>query len=51
MKFVKKNKQKIKDDALAQKYKEKNSKEFWKAANKRRGTEVRVDAIDGQRKI
>ena len=49
MKFVKKNKQKIEDDALARKYKERNSKEFWKAVNKRKGAEVRVDAIDGQR--
>ena len=49
MKFVKKNKQKIEDDALAWKYKERNSKEFWKTVNKRRGAEVRVDAIDGQR--
>ena len=49
MKFVKKNKQNIEDDALARKYKERNSKEFWKAVNKRRGAEVRVDVIDGQR--
>ena len=47
MKFVKKNKQNIEDDALAWKYKESNSKEFWKAVNKRRGAEVRVDVIDG----
>ena len=46
MKFVKKYRQNIEDDALARKYKERNSKEFWEAVNKRRGAEVRVD---GQR--
>ena len=49
MKFVKKNKQNIKDDALGRKYKEMNSKDFCKAVNKRRGAEVRVNAIDRQR--
>ena len=50
MKFAKKNKQKKEDNILLKKIREKNSKEFWKEVNKRKGINVcKTDCIEGMK--
>jgi len=46
--YCKKNKTKIADKIMADKFKSKDSKDFWKEIKKRRPNDkLRVDVIDG----
>ena len=50
IKFAKKNKQKIEDNILLKKFREKNSKEFWKEVSNRKGINVcKTDCIEGMK--
>ena len=44
------NKQKIEDNILSKKFREKNSKEFWKEVSNRKGINVcKTDCIEGMK--